>query len=55
MKKLQVKINGEWKYVFCRNPRNANPIITENRRKALGAIDLEYFQNHFGNHEFRVI
>lgn len=52
-KKLMVKVNGEWKYVFCRNILKAEPIITESRRKALTASDIEYFQTHFGNHEFR--
>jgi len=55
MKRLQVKLNGNWEYVFCYNPRNAEPIITQDKRKALLARDLEYFQIKFGNHEFRVV
>ena len=55
--KLQVrdKDTGNWEYVFCYNPLNANPITTRTRRKALNQEDLGYFQARFGNHEFRVI
>ncbi len=52
MKKLQVKIGGEWKYVFCQN--NGRIITTETKRKALDAkYHLVYFENHYGNSEFQ--
>lgn len=35
MKRLQVKINNEWKYVFCRNERKDLPIITDDKLNAI--------------------
>ncbi len=55
MKRLQVKINGNWEYVFCSNKQQSiDPIITKVKTKALKAHALEYFQGKYGNHIFRV-
>jgi len=54
MKKLQVKINGIWEFVFCRNWKKRDPITTKDKSKALTVNALEYFKEKFGNHEFRV-
>jgi hypothetical protein len=52
MKKLQIKRNGAWEYVFCQNAGNI--ITTKTKRKALDAkYHLDYFRNHYGNDEFR--
>ena len=51
--KLQVKINGQWEFVFCRNERKIDPVITDDIKKAVSADALEYFKKHF-SHEFRV-
>lgn len=57
MKRLQVKINNEWKYVFCRNERKDLPIITDDKLNAIKGDkqSKEYFENHFGTLEFRII
>lgn len=56
MKRLQVLLDGEWKYVFCRNELERDPITTEDKKSAIKGIEhsLKYFQQHFGNHEFRI-
>ena len=54
MKKLQVKVNGHWEYVFCYNPLTGVS-TTPFARKALLERDLGFFQRKFANHEFRVI
>ena len=54
IKRLQVKINNNWEYVFCRNETKRDPIITKNPKLALRSRDLEYFKSKFGNHEFRI-
>lgn len=54
-KRLQVKINGEWCYVFCRVPGKADPLTTPDKDKALPDNDIDYFRLKFGNHEFRTI
>jgi hypothetical protein len=48
---LQVKIGEDWKWVFCHN--NGAIITTENKQKALRGDDLPWWENHFGNNEFR--
>ena len=55
MKKLQVKINNEWKYVFCRNERTGL-ILAENPANAIHGDkeSLKYFQTKFNGHEFRI-
>jgi len=53
-KKLQVLINNEWKWVFCRNELKKDPITTENRLKALPGRAILYFQEKFANHQFRI-
>jgi len=52
-KVLQVQIDGEWKYVFCRNPQRRNPITTKKRSKALPGKAKGYFETKYGNHKFR--
>lgn len=51
--KLQVLLNGQWHYVFCRNERKPDPVTTKDRRKALHAQALAYFQAKFSEHVFR--
>jgi len=59
MKKLQMEVNGEWKFVFCYNERDG-VITTDNKSKAIpkyaidGESDLEYFSNKYGNNVFRL-
>lgn len=53
--RLQVYLKGYWCYVFCYNPRYADPITTANKFKALTGKDIGYFENRFGNHKFRVV
>lgn len=53
-KKLQVKIDGSWHYIFATNPARGI-ITTDKKEKALGARDLEYFQSKYANDEFRVV
>ena len=48
---LQIKKDDEWKWVFCHN--NGRIITTENKQKALHGSDLPWWQNNFGNKEFR--
>jgi len=48
---LQILIDGKWEYVFCRS--GGKVVTTKDRRKALPALDLEWFQNRFGNDTFR--
>lgn len=57
MKKLQVLIDGQWEYVFCRNELKRNPITTNEKSKAITGDNhsLTYFQRYFANLSFRVI
>jgi hypothetical protein len=56
MKKyLQVRINNDWVFVFCRNELAALPITTKDKRKALPAKALDYFQKHYGSLDFRTV
>lgn len=62
MKKLQVLINGQWEYVFCRNDREPlQPITTKDKKKAITerAGDnqriLEYFNRFYSALEFRLV
>ncbi len=48
---LQVKTGGVWKWVFCHN--GGRIITTENKQKALRGDDLPWWENNFGNNEFR--
>lgn len=56
MYKLQVKIDDVWEYVFCRNELKSVPIITKDKSNAIkgNSDSLNYFQNIFGTHEFRI-
>ena len=60
MKKLQVLIDNQWQYVFCRNQIRWDPITTKEKRKALPIhfdqveTCLSYFQRHFSEHKFRI-
>ena len=52
MKKLQVKIDNKWKYVFCQN--TGTIITTEVKRKALDAkYHLDYFKSRYWDKEFQ--
>ena len=57
MKRLQVFLNDQWEYVFCRNELKRNPIITSDKQKAIRGDkhSLEYFQSKYGFLEFRII
>lgn len=55
MKRLQVELSGSWEYVFCRNERLIDPVVTKDVKKALKKDALSYFKSHYGNHNFRVI
>lgn len=56
MKRLQVLVEDEWKYVFCRNELKRNPITTEDETKAIKGDEqsLDYFKTKFASHEFRI-
>lgn len=56
-KRLQVFVENEWKYVFCRNELKKLPIITDNRQNAIKGDNhsLQYFQSHYASLEFRII
>lgn len=53
-KRLQVKINGEWQWVFSNTPGQAHPVTTKDKNKAIKADGLDYFQSKWANHEFRI-
>lgn len=53
MRKLEVLLDGRWQYVFCRKMPDDKPMPTATRWKALPDFHLEWFQNHFANHQFR--
>lgn len=57
MKRLQVLIDNNWHYVFCRNFLKRLPILTENRLKAIRGNEhsLKYFQDHFSELQFRIV
>jgi hypothetical protein len=44
---------GTWDYVFC-YLENGSLAVTDNRRKALGGVDYNFFANKFSNREFRI-
>lgn len=56
---LGVKIAGQWHLVFCRgrgfNGNKSTIETTEDRSKALHADAMEYFSEHFPEHEFASI
>ena len=53
MKKLMVKINNKWEYVFCHSHDNGL-VTTKDRRKALKGDShaLEHFSNKYANNDF---
>lgn len=57
MKRLQVLLNNEWQYVFCRHETTRDPITTLDKMKAIRGDNhsLNYFQNFYGNYTFRII
>lgn len=57
MKRLQVLVGDEWKYVFCRNELKRDPITTEDKTKAIKGDEQSfgYFDSKFANHQFRII
>ena len=52
--KLQIRINGNWEYVFCYN--GAKIITTKDSNKAIvgSGNSLEVFEKKFSNEVFRV-
>lgn len=54
--KLQVFIDGQWHYVFCRNESMRLPVICQDKTKAIkgNAHSLQYFQSNYANNEFRL-
>ena len=57
MKRLQVFLNDKWEYVFCRNELKRDPIITNDKLKAIKGDNnsLNYFQQNYGSLQFRII
>ena len=61
MKRLQAMINNEWKYVFCKNGENSKVTFTNDPKNAItekygdGDRILQYFRDHCGSYEFRLI
>ena len=49
--RLQVKIRGKWRYVFCK--MDDHLVVTDMREKALRARDLAVFQQAFPSYTFR--
>ena len=54
-KRLQVLLNDEWQYVFCRNELFQDPITTKNKSKAVDRHGLNYFISKYANHNFQVV
>ena len=56
MKRLQVFLDNNWQYVFCRNELYNHPVITQNKNKAIKGNNhsLDYFSTKFANLEFRI-
>lgn len=52
-KRLQVHTPDGWVWVFCRNPLHG-VITTTKREKAQPAYALDYFRQHFADHQFRL-
>jgi hypothetical protein len=52
-KALQVRVDGNWHWVFCRAMPSRKVITTEEKRKALLPRDLDFFRNEFPEQEFR--
>ena len=52
---IQVLIDGEWQFLFCRALNSAPSLVTtKDRRKALDAsLHLKWFQENYGNDQFR--
>lgn len=54
--KLQVLIEGSWKYVFCYNGETSRIVTTNDSSKAIiGEHGLKFFQNKYADHQFRSI
>ena len=54
LNRLQVKTGTNWEYVFCRNPLQSDPVITADYKKAIKGHALDYFQQQFADHVFRI-
>lgn len=61
MKRLQVFINNNWEYVFCRNEKEIScPVIIKDKKKAIterygdGQRILDYFNRFYSSLEFRL-
>lgn len=57
MKRLQVLVNEQWEYVFCRNELKRKPIVTQDKMKAIKGDkeSLKYFKDNYGDLEFRIV
>lgn len=53
-KRLQVKIDGKWQWVFSNTPRENHPVTTPKKEKAIKPDGMDYFKNKWANHEFRI-
>ena len=53
MKKLAVKTDRGWEWVFCRN--DGRIITTTDKQKALPGADYGWFQERFSDKEFQVL
>jgi len=56
-KRLQVLIDNNWEYVFCRNELKRNPITTKEKNNAIRGDDNSkaYFERYFSELTFRII
>jgi hypothetical protein len=54
-KRLQVKTDKGWEYVFCYSGDTGKLVTTQNRSKAIPGHGLAFFSNKYGNNEFRVV
>ncbi len=53
--KMQVLINDQWEYVFCRNVKLDTPVTTDNKNKAITwhSHSIGYFTKLYANLQFR--
>jgi len=53
--KMQVFINGAWQYVFCSNASLHDPVVTNDKNKAIAwhSHSIAYFTNKYANLQFR--
>lgn len=54
--KLQVLIDGSWKYVFCYNGETNRIVTTDDSEKSIiGRHGLNFFEKKYADHQFRSI